>query len=87
MGEFWSYFYVCQTACDVDCDQRSDVGDCEAVAGDELMSVQLAIHPFEALIHGGTLGIGARHGEACKARFFRLTIQLSRMNPDHSLCL
>src|SRR5262245_9251023 len=31
------------------------VGDCEAVPGDELVSVQLAIHPFEALINECTL--------------------------------
>ena len=47
MGELRSYFYVCQTAADVDCDQRRDVRDCEAVAGNELMSAQFAIHPFE----------------------------------------
>jgi hypothetical protein len=38
MGELWSYFYVCQTAAYVDCDQRRDVRDCEAVSGNELMS-------------------------------------------------
>src|SRR5436309_72526 len=55
MGELWSYFYVCQTASKVDCDQRRDVGDCEAVPRDELVSVQLAIHPFEALMNDRTL--------------------------------
>ena len=48
--ELRSYFYVCQTAPDIDCHQRRDVGDCEAVPRDELVSVQFAIHPFEALI-------------------------------------
>src|SRR5262245_59663074 len=31
------------------------VGDCEAVSRDQLVSVQLAIHPFEALINECTL--------------------------------
>ena len=51
MGELRSYFYVCQTAADVDRDQRRDVRDCEAVAGNELMSAQFAIHPFETPIN------------------------------------
>ena len=51
----WSYFYVCQTAPDIDCHQRRDVRDCEAVPGDELVSVQLAIHPFESLMDDRTL--------------------------------
>ena len=36
---------------DVDCDERRDVGNCEAVPRNKLVSVQLAIHPFEALIN------------------------------------
>jgi hypothetical protein len=51
MGELLSYFYVCQTAADVDCDQRCDVRDCEAVAGNELMSAQFVIRPFETPIN------------------------------------
>jgi hypothetical protein len=32
------------------------VGDCKAVGGNELMSVQFLIHPFEALISDRSLG-------------------------------
>jgi hypothetical protein len=32
IGEFQSYLYVCQTAADIDCDQRGGVGDRETVA-------------------------------------------------------
>jgi hypothetical protein len=39
MGKLWSYLYLCQTATNIDCDQRSDVGDGEAVAGNESMPV------------------------------------------------
>jgi uncharacterized protein (DUF1786 family) len=55
VGELRSYFYVCQTAADVDRDQRGDVGDRETVASDELLSVQVAIHPFEPLMDDRTL--------------------------------
>ena len=51
MGELRSYFDVCQASSDVDCDQRSDVGNREAVAGNELMPDQFVIHPFETLIN------------------------------------
>src|SRR6266480_1456813 len=40
---------------DVDCDQRSDVGDREPVAGDELAPGQLAVHPLQSLLHDGAL--------------------------------
>src|SRR5262249_53353905 len=40
---------------DVDCDQRGDIGYCETVARDKLVTVQLAIHPFESLMHDPTL--------------------------------
>src|SRR5215471_726431 len=55
VGELWSHFYVSQTAANVDCDQRGDVGDRETVASDKLVRAQLAIHPFESLIHDSTL--------------------------------
>src|SRR6266480_4054366 len=55
IGELGSYFYFCQAAADVDCDQRGDVGDRKAVACDKLVSVQFAIHPFEPLLHDRTL--------------------------------
>src|SRR5262245_66630168 len=55
VGELRSYFYVCQTTADVDCDQRGDVGDSETVASDKLLSVQLAVHPFESLMDDRTL--------------------------------
>ena len=38
-----------QASAHVDCDQGSDVSNREAVAGNELMPVQFAIHPFETL--------------------------------------
>src|SRR5262249_20609796 len=50
VGELRSYFEACQATADVDCDQRGDVGDSETVASDKLLSVQLAIHPFESLM-------------------------------------
>ena len=37
MGKLWSNLYLCQTAANIDCDQRSDVDDGEAVAGNESM--------------------------------------------------
>src|SRR6516165_6257122 len=46
MGQLRGYFYLRQTVADIDRDQRSDVSDREAVAGNKLMPVQLAIHPF-----------------------------------------
>jgi hypothetical protein len=49
MGELGSYFDVSQASAHVDCDQGSDVSNREAVAGNELMPVQFAIHPFETL--------------------------------------
>src|SRR5262249_13056573 len=55
VGELRSYFYVCQTVADVDCDQRGDIGNRETVASDKLVPVQLAIHPFESLMHDPTL--------------------------------
>src|SRR5262245_27532514 len=55
VGELRSYFYVCHTTADVDCDQRGDVCDRETVASDKLLSVQLAIHPFESLMDDRTL--------------------------------
>src|SRR5262249_53465695 len=55
VGELRSYFYVCQTTADVDCDQRGDVCDRETVASDKLLSIQLAIHPFESLTDDRTL--------------------------------
>src|SRR5262249_14319283 len=55
VGELRSYFYVCQTVADVDCDQRGDIGNRETVASDKLVHVQLAIHPFESLMHDRTL--------------------------------
>src|SRR5262245_35827922 len=55
VGELRSYFYVCQTTADVDCDQRGDVCDRETVASDKLLSVQLAIHPVETLMDDCTL--------------------------------
>jgi hypothetical protein len=39
IGELRTYLYVCQTAADVDCDQRGDVGDREAVGRDKLLSI------------------------------------------------
>ena len=50
MSKLRSYLYVCQPAADIDRDQRSDVGDREAITSNKFVSVQLAIHPFEALI-------------------------------------
>jgi hypothetical protein len=47
IGELRSYFNVCQRAADVDCDQRPNIRDCVAVAGNELITAQFAIHPFE----------------------------------------
>jgi hypothetical protein len=47
IGELRSYFNVCQRAADVDCDQRRNISDCVAVAGNELITAQFAIHPFE----------------------------------------
>ena len=44
-------FLFCQKAADLDRDQRRHVRDCEAVAGNELLSAQFAIHPFETLIY------------------------------------
>ena len=38
-----------QASAHVDCDQRSDVGNREAIAGNEMLPVQFAIHPFETL--------------------------------------
>src|SRR6516225_7739589 len=55
VGELRSYFYVCQTTADADCDQCGDVGDRETVASDKLLSVQLTIHPFESLMRDPTL--------------------------------
>src|SRR5262249_52141700 len=55
VGELRSYFEACQATADVDCDQRGDVGDSETVASDKLLSVQLAIHPFESLMDDRTL--------------------------------
>ena len=55
IGEFQSYLYVCQTAADIDCDQRGDVGDRETVARDKLVSVQFTIHPFESLMRDRAL--------------------------------
>src|SRR6516165_10342969 len=55
VGELRSYLYVCQTAADVDCDQRGDVGDRETIARDKLLSAQFAVHPFESLIDDRTL--------------------------------
>src|SRR5262245_13535776 len=55
IGEFRRYLYVCQTAADIDCDQRGDVGDRETVAGDKLVSVQFTIHPFESLMRDRAL--------------------------------
>ena len=55
MGELGSYFYISKTSAQVDCDQRRDVGNRETVAGNELMSVQLAIHPLETLINHRSL--------------------------------
>jgi len=55
MRELRSYFYVCQTATDIDCHQCRNVCNREAVPRDELVPVQLAIHPFNALINECTL--------------------------------
>src|SRR5262245_2881152 len=55
VGEPRRNFYVRQTTADVDCDQRGDVGYRETVSGDELVSIQLAIHPLESLMRDGTL--------------------------------
>src|SRR5262245_56406603 len=55
IGESRSYLYVCQTAADIDCDQRGDVGDRETVARDKLVSVQFMIHPFESLMRDRAL--------------------------------
>jgi hypothetical protein len=40
---------------DIDRHQRRDLGDCEAVPRDVLVSIQLAIHPFKALMNDRTL--------------------------------
>ena len=50
-----SIFYVCQTTGDVDCDQRGNVGDRETVSRHKLVSIQLAVHPLESLMHERTL--------------------------------
>jgi len=50
IGELRTYLYACQTAPDIDCDQRGDVGDRETVARNKLVSVQFTIHPFESLM-------------------------------------
>src|SRR6516164_3486073 len=50
MAQLWAYFYLRKTTTDIDRDQRSDVGNREAIASNKFMSVQLAIHPFKALI-------------------------------------
>jgi hypothetical protein len=39
IGELRSYFNVCQRAADVDCDQRRNISDCVAVAGNELITL------------------------------------------------
>src|SRR5262249_17831885 len=39
MSKLRSYLYVCQRAADIDCDERSNIGDREAVAGNKLMPV------------------------------------------------
>lgn len=41
ISEFRTYLYVCQTAADIDCDQRGDVGDRETVARDKQVSVSV----------------------------------------------
>ena len=40
----------CKTAAEVDRDQRSDIGDGKAITSNEFVSVQFAIHAFQALI-------------------------------------
>jgi hypothetical protein len=39
---------------DIDCHQRRDIGDCEAVPRDVLVSIQFAIHPFKTLMNDRT---------------------------------
>ena len=51
MSKLRSYLYVCQPAADIDCDKRGNIGDREAVAGNKLMPVEFAIHPFKPLIN------------------------------------
>ena len=55
MSKLRSYLYVCQPAADIDRDQRSDVSDREAITSNKFVSIQLAIHPFEALIDSRSL--------------------------------
>ena len=47
--------YVCETAAEIDRDEGRDIGDCKAVARNELMSVQFVIHSFQALINDRSL--------------------------------
>jgi hypothetical protein len=37
MSQIWCYFNVRQTATNVDRDQRSDIGNCKAIAGNEYL--------------------------------------------------
>jgi hypothetical protein len=41
MGQLWGYLYFRKTAAEVDRDQRSDVGDREAITSNKFVSVQL----------------------------------------------
>ena len=65
MSKLRSYLYVCQPAADIDRDQRSDVCDREAITSNKFVSVQLEIHPFEALIDYRSLRL-AVFGELLK---------------------
>ena len=49
--------YVCETAAEIDRDEGRDIGDSQAVARNELMSVQFVIHSFEALRNGRSLRV------------------------------
>ena len=57
MSQARSYLYVCQTEAEIYRDQGRDVGDSEAVARNELLSVQLVIHSLQTLINDCSLGL------------------------------
>jgi len=63
MGELRRHCETGQPAPDVDRDERRDVGDRKAVAGDERAAVELAVHPLEPLVRSRALRLaifGAR---------------------------
>src|SRR5262249_60882659 len=49
-GQLGFQFYVREAAADVDGDQRGDVSNSKAIAGNKFMAIEFAVHPFETLI-------------------------------------